>query len=353
METNLFHTELAKRACRAAIIVVAGVLSACGPSEAPKGGDGPQTVRVDGSSTVFPLSEAAAEAFMQANNARVRVTVGESGTGGGFRKFCSQETDVQGASRPILANEMEACRAAGVSYVEVPIAFDGLTVVVHPSNPVSSATIADLRKTWEPAAQGVINNWRQINPAWPDLTLQLFGAGTASGTFDFFTEAVVGEAKSSRTDYTPTEDDNVTVQGVSANAGAMGYFGIAYFEQNRSRLKALSIDGGAGPIEPNAANVASGAYPLSRPMFIYVNAQSLRRPAVAQFMQSFVSSAERLAPQVGYVQLPAAAYETYAQRLRDITVGTAFGGHQEVGASIEEVLARPLAEAEAGPTPAP
>lgn len=329
-----------------AALLALGV-AACGQSNAPSSAAGGEAIRADGSSTVFPLSEAAAEAFTTQNQGRIRVTVGESGTGGGFRRFCRGETEVQGASRPILADEMEACRTAGIAYVEVPIAFDGLTVVVHPSNPVNSATIAELRRVWEPAAEGTVTNWRQVNRAWPDLALQLYGAGTASGTFDFFTEAVVGTAKSSRTDYTPTEDDNVTVQGVANNPGAMGYFGVAYYEQNRARLKALSIDAGQGPVEPTAETIASGAYPLARPLFVYVSAEALRRPQVQQFAQYYVANAARLAPQVGYVPLPAEAYSTYAQRLRDGTTGTAFGGQQDVGASIAEVLARPLAEAAA------
>jgi phosphate transport system substrate-binding protein len=306
------------------------------------------TVRVDGSSTVFLLSEAAAEGFSSVNRGATRVAVGESGTGGGFRRFCSRETEVQGASRPILSGEIESCRTAGVSYVELPVAFDGLTVVVHPSNPVASMRVAELRRMWEPRAQGKITNWRQVNPAWPDMPLLLFGAGTASGTFDFFTEAIVGEDGASRTDYTPTEDDNVTVQGVASNRGGVGYFGIAYYEQNRNRLKAVAIDNGDGAIAPSAASVANGTYrPLSRPLFIYVNAQALRLPHVRQFVDYYVANAARLAPKVGYVPLPASAYEALARRVGAGQTGTAFGGRQAVGASIEDILARPLADAAA------
>lgn len=314
-------------------------LSGCGGGEdAPATDGGAATIQVDGSSTVFPLSEAAAEAFTNTTTGAPRVTVGESGTGGGFRKFCAGETQVQGASRPILAEEMAACARAGVAYVEIPIAFDGLTVVVHPSNPVRGATIAELRRAWEPAAERTITNWRQINRQWPDLTLQLFGAGTASGTFDYFTEAVVGTAKASRTDYTPTEDDNVTVQGVIGNPGAMGYFGYAYFDQNRTRVHALAIDG----VAPSAETIANGSYPLSRPLFIYVNAEALRRPQVQRFIQYFIANAPELTARVGYVPLPASAYQAYAQRARDRAAGTAFGGRQQVGVSIADVIARPL-----------
>lgn len=326
-------------------------LAACGQGgqqSAP-----PAAVRVDGSSTVFPLSEAAAEAFIGASNGRARVTVGESGTGGGFRKFCAGETEVQGASRPILETEIAACAAAGIRYVEAGVAMDGLTVVVHPTNPLNSITVAELRRMWEPAAEGRITNWRQINPRFPDLGLQLFGAGTASGTFDFFTEAVVGEAKSSRTDYTPTEDDNVTVQGVAGNPGAVGYFGLAYYEQNRERLKALAIDNGSGPVAPTPQTVAGGQYlPLSRPMFVYFNADALQRPQVQEFAQYYMANAGRLAQQVGYIALPEEVYTAYAARLRSRETGTAFGGHQEIGVDMTQVLTRPLTEGEAAAAPA-
>lgn len=346
MGRNSLAMQNHKLAACAAALLALSMTTGCGQGGSPQSG-GVQTVRVDGSSTVFPLSEAAAEAFQNEVRGRVRVSVGESGTGGGFRRFCRGETEVQGASRPILASEIAECAASGVTYVEAPVAFDGITVVAHMSNPVESATIAELRRIWEPAAEGQITNWRQVNPSWPDLELHLFGAGTASGTFDFFTEAVVGRAKSSRTDYTPTEDDNVTVQGVVNNTGGMGYFGIAYLEQNRQRLRAIAVDGGAGPIAPNMESVADGTYPLSRPLFVYFNGDALRRPAVRQFAIYYLENAARLAPNVGYVPLPEAAYAAYVARVRDITTGTAFGGVQDIGASIEEVLARPLSESAA------
>ncbi len=323
---------------QAALTVAAIVgLSACG-GDTKTATNAAETISIDGSSTVFPLSEAAAESFSATARGGARVTVGESGTGGGFRKFCRGETQIQGASRPILTQEIEACAATGVEYVEIPIAFDGLTIVVHPSNPVRAATLAELRRAWEPAAERSITNWRQVNPQWPDMAMPLYGAGTASGTFDFFTEAVVGEAKKSRTDYTPTEDDNVTVQGVLSNPGAMGYFGYAYYEQNSQRLTALTIDG----VAPTPQTIADGSYPLARPVFIYVNAEALRRPQVLRFVLHYVENAATLTPRVGYVPLPASAYETFATRVRERQAGTAFGGHQEVGANIEEVISRPL-----------
>ncbi|MFN3462517.1 MAG: PstS family phosphate ABC transporter substrate-binding protein [Terricaulis sp.] len=322
---------------KSAAAVIAALTLSAGVASAQQ----PFTIQIDGSSTVFPLSEAVAEGFQQQTQGRVRVTVGESGTGGGFRKFCRGETHISNASRPISTSEMATCRAAGIQYVEIPVAFDALTVVVHPSNPVRSMTVAELRRVWEP--NSTINNWRQINPSFPDMPLVLFGAGTASGTFDYFTEAVVGRSRASRTDYTPTEDDNVTVQGVSSNPGGMGYFGLAYLHENQSRLRGLAIDNGAGPIEPNVQNAENGSYaPLSRPMFIYVNAAALRRPQVQQFVQYFVNNAGRYSTQVGYIPLPANAYQTYLQRAQRRTQGTAFGGRQAIGITIAELLARPL-----------
>jgi phosphate transport system substrate-binding protein len=315
-------------------------LAACGGEDGQEKARGTTniTIAIDGSSTVFPLSEAAAEAFSQASAAAPRVTVGESGTGGGFRKFCRGEIQISDASRPIGTEEMAACAAANITYVEIPIAFDGVSVVVHPSNSVSSVTMAQLKTIWQPSAQGQVMRWNQVNPSWPALDLQLFGPGTASGTFDYFTEAVVGEEGASRTDFTPSEDDNVIVQGVSRNEGAMGYFGYAYFEANQQRLKALSVNG----VAPNPQTIADGAYPLSRPMFVYVNAEDLRRPPVQRFIQYYIANAARLAPQVGYVPLPASAYEIYAARAREMEAGTAFGGHQAIGVSIADVIARPL-----------
>ena len=327
---------------RIALAAVFGlVLAACGSGDNapdPSAGSSSETIAIDGSSTVFPLAEAAAEAFAREVTGGARVTVGESGTGGGFGKFCRGETQISNASRPIKSEEMAACAAAGVQYVEVPIAFDGVSVVVHPSNPLTNVTIAELRRVWEPRAQATVTRWRPLFPSGPNTALQLFGPGTASGTFDFFTEAVMGESGSSRTDFTPSEDDNVLVQGVASNPGGMGYFGFAYYEQNRQRLKALSVNG----VTPSAETIASGDYPLARPMFIYVNAEALRRPQVRRFIDYLLVNAPTLAPRVGYVPLPAEAYATYRQRIASSETGTAFGGHNEVGLSITELMARPL-----------
>jgi phosphate transport system substrate-binding protein len=315
-------------------------LAACGGGEdaGQRFNPAAQQIAVDGSSTVFPLTEAAAEAFSRDATGGARVTVGESGTGGGFRKLCRGEIEIANASRPISREEMAACARAGVRFVEIPIAFDGVSVVVHPSNPVNGLTMAQLRQIWRPSAERVIDNWNEVDRSWPDLPLQLFGPGTASGTFDFFTEAVMGDSGASRTDYTPSEDDNVIVQGVLRNDGAMGYFGFAYYEQNRERLKALTVNG----VAPSSETIASGAYPLSRPMFVYVNAEALRRPAMRRFVLYFVENAARLAPQVGYVALPAEAYAAFAERVNERRSGSAFDGENAVGLSIEELLSRPL-----------
>lgn len=337
------NTHLLKTIGKFAVASFAALAFASGAAVAQTAA--PFTVQIDGSSTVFPVSEAVAEGFQQQTAGRVRVTVGESGTSGGFRKFCRGEIHISDASRPIRTSEMAACAAAGIQYVEIPVAFDGLTVVVHPSNPIRSMTVAELRRMWEPAAQGRITNFNQVNPSFPNLSMALYGAGSASGTFDYFTEAVNGTARSSRTDYTPTEDDNVTVQGVANNPGGLGYFGLAYFEQNRSRLRGVAIDNGNGPVEPSVANVVNGTYaPLSRPIFIYVNAAALRRPQVAQFVQYYIQNAAAVSTRVGYVPLPASAYEAYLQRAQRRQVGTAFGGRQAIGITIDQLIARRLVQ---------
>jgi phosphate transport system substrate-binding protein len=338
------NSQMLKTLGKAAAISAAVFAMASGSAFAQAAGQ-PFTIQIDGSSTVFPVSEAVAEGFQQQTQGRVRVTVGESGTGGGFRKFCRGEIHIAGASRPIRTSEMATCAAGGVQYVEVPVAFDALTVVVNPSNPIRSMTVAELRRLWEPGAQGRITNFNQINPSFPNQAVQLFGPGAASGTFDYFTEAVNGTARASRTDFTPSEDDNVLVQGVVNNAGGLAYFGFAYYEENASRLRALAIDAGNGPVMPSAANVLNGTYtPLSRPIFIYVSTAALRRPQVAQFVQYYVNNAAPAAERVGYVPLPANAYQTYLQRVQRRQAGTAFGGRQAIGITIDQLIARRLVQ---------
>ncbi|MBL8329189.1 MAG: PstS family phosphate ABC transporter substrate-binding protein [Rubrivivax sp.] len=297
------------------------------------------TVKVDGSSTVFPVTEAVAEEFQKANKG-LKVTVGISGTGGGFRKFCRAETDVQNASRPILAGEIAECKKAGVQYIELPVAFDALTVVVNQRNPLTSIAIEDLKKMWEPSAQGTVMRWNQVNPAFPDAPLALFGAGADSGTFDYFTEAVTGKSKSSRGDFTASEDDNVLVQGVSRNVNGLAFFGFAYFQENKDKLKGLPISWKGGKaVEPSEANVLNGSYqPLSRPIFIYVNAKSLAKPEVKQFVEFYMKNAPKLVKEVKYVPLPTKAYEYNLAAVQKLRVGTKMGGENKVGLTIEQLM---------------
>jgi phosphate transport system substrate-binding protein len=301
-----------------------------------------QLVKVDGSSTVFPITEAVAEDLQRSTKGKVKVTVGISGTGGGFKKFCRGEIDIADASRPILRSEMEACRAAGVQYYELPVAYDALTVVVNPRNEwIKTLTPAELKKMWGPGAQNKVKTWKQVNPAWPDQPLKLFGPGADSGTFDYFTEAVNGKSKSSRGDYTASEDDNVLVTGVSRDVNALGYFGFAYYVENKDKLKAVPIapaDGQPG-VEPSLDSVISGKYqPLSRPIFIYVNAKSFERPEVKQFVDYYMQHADALVREVKYVPLPAKAYTHNLEMVSNKELGTKFGGEAQVGLTIEELM---------------
>ncbi len=305
-----------------------------------------QVVKIDGSSTVFPITEGVAEDFQKVKKGAVKVTVGISGTGGGFKKFCRGETDISNASRPILAKEMADCKAAGIEYYELPVAFDALTVVINPKNAfLKQITVDELKKIWEPAAQGKITRWNQVNPAWPDAPIKLFGAGADSGTFDYFTEAINGKSKASRGDFTASEDDNVLVQGVSSDVNAIGYFGYAYYAENQNKLKALPIVNPKGQaVAPSEAAVLAGTYePLSRPIFIYVNAKSLAKPEVKEFVEYMMKSAAKIAKEVKYVPLPAKAYTGGLEHLNKGKKGTVFGGKNEVGITIEELLAREAA----------
>jgi phosphate transport system substrate-binding protein len=299
-------------------------------------------VAVDGSSTVYPVTEAVAEEFQSATRNGVKVTVGISGTGGGFKRFARGETDVSNASRPILTNEMEACKQGGIQFIELPVCFDALTVVVNKENDwVDSITVDELKKIWEPAAEGKITKWNQVNPAWPDEDIVLYGPGTDSGTFDYFTEAVVGKAKSSRGDYENSEDDNTLVTGVEGNKYALGYFGFAYYDANRSRLKALKIDNGKGAVEPSSETVLNGTYtPLSRPLFVYVSKKSAERPEVKKFVEFYVNNAPALATEVKYVPLPSDAYPLVMKRFNEMETGSAFGGVPDVSVTVKELLER-------------
>jgi phosphate transport system substrate-binding protein len=297
-------------------------------------------IKIDGSSTVFPITEAVSEEFMKTED--TQITVGISGTGGGFKKFCRGEIDISNASRPILRKEMDACLEAGIQYMELPVAFDALTVVVNPKNTwAQTMTVAELKAIWEPAAQGKITHWNQANPNWPNKPLKLYGPGADSGTFDYFTEAVVGKSKSIRGDFTASEDDNVLVQGVSNDEGGLGYFGLAYYLENMDALQAVAVDGGKGGVLPSMETVKSGSYsPLSRPIFIYVSKKSARRPEVQRFVNFYIKHAPTLVSEVQYVPLPSAEYEGVTRRFQKSETGTAFGGTAEVGVSIMELLNR-------------
>ncbi len=300
-------------------------------------------VQVDGSSTVFPISEAFAEEYQIATGNRV--TVGVSGTGGGFQKFCRGEISITGASRPIRSSEMEACAAAGIEYIELPIAIDALAVVINPANTFAQClSIAELNTMWEPAAQGVVSNWNQVNPAFPDAPLTLFGPGTDSGTYDYFTFAVTGTEHNSRGDFTASEDDNVLVYGVSTDPNALGFFGLAYLEENRERLQAVGIrqeDGSC--VEPSTETAANGTYqPLTRPIFIYVNADHLDSVANVEGLVQFMMNAEHapeLVAETGYLPLPAEAFELALAKITNRVTGTYFGGSSRTGVSIADLLA--------------
>jgi len=318
------------------LLLTAAALAVAAPVHA-------QIVKIDGSSTVFPITEAVAEEFQKAKKGAVKVTVGISGTGGGFKKFCRGETDISDASRPILQKEMADCKAAGIEYYELPVAFDALTVVVNPKNSfIRQLTVAEMKKMWEPAAQGKVTRWNQVNPAWPDAPMKLFGPGADSGTFDYFTEAVVGKSKSSRGDFTASEDDNVLVQGVARDINALGYFGYSYYVENKDKLRAVPIVNDKGEaVIPSFEAVVKGTYqPLSRPIFIYINAKSLARPEVKEFTEYYMTHGAKLAEEVKYVPLPASAYRTAWDHVLRNKKGTVFGGTAEVGITIEELLRR-------------
>lgn len=305
-----------------------------------------QIVVIDGSSTVYPITEAVAEEFQKQFKGKYKVTVGIKGTGGGFKRFCRGETDVQNASRPILKEEIEACKKSDVKFIELPIAYDATVVVVNPKNDwLKEISVEELKKIWEPSAQGKILKWNQVNPQWPDQNLKLFGAGADSGTFDYFTEAVVGKAKSSRGDYTASEDDNTLVQGVSQEKNALGYIPMAYYMENKTKLKALAVvyKNKKGKtlfaVLPSRQTVEDGTYvPLSRPIFVYFSLKGLQKPEVKEFSKFYLKNAPTLVPSVQYVPLPQKAYELASKNLETLKVGTVFEGHSEVGLKIEDLL---------------
>jgi phosphate transport system substrate-binding protein len=320
--------------CAAAVALTAGSAAATGQ---------PKTISIDGSSTVFPIMEAVAEEFQKSTRGQTRITVGISGTGGGFKKFCRGETDISNGSRPILKEEIEACKKSDIAFYELPIAFDALTIAVSPKNKLECIKVSELKKMWEPAAEGKVKRWRAVNPSWPDQPLYLFGAGADSGTFDYFTEAIVGKAKSSRGDYTASEDDNVLVKGIEGNANALGYFGFAYHAANPGSMKALAVDWekGQGCVKPSLENVLAGTYnPLSRPLFVYISAKSADKPEVKQLVEFLMTKSVPLIREVKYLPLPESAYKVGLERFAKGETGSGFGGTPEVGLHIEDVLKR-------------
>ena len=292
-----------KRGIPALVALV--VVAACGGGAGSEAGG---RIQIDGSSTVYPISQAMAEEFMLGEGRDVRVTVSQSGTGGGFSRFCGGETEISDASRPIHEDEAELCEQNGVEPIEFEIARDGITLTVNSQNDfVDCLTVEELRRIWRPGSE--IQTWSDVRSEWPDREMKLYGPGTDSGTFDYFTEAIMGEEDASRQDYTASEDDNVLVQGVVGDAASLGYFGYAYYEENSNQLKAVAVDAGSGCVEPTRETIASGEYqPLSRPMFIYVSGEALGRPEVQSFIRFYMESAEELVPAVGYVPLDADVY---------------------------------------------
>ena len=329
------------------------VAAACGggticnsDTASPSTAAAPQVIAIDGSSTVYPVTEAVAEEFQKATPG-TKVTVGRSGTGGGFQKFCRGESVISNASRPIMAAEIDACQKASIAYIELPVAYDGMAIVVNPKNTwASSITTAELKTLWDPAAQGKVLRWNQVRADWPNQEIHLFGAGVDSGTFDYFTEVINGKAKVSRGDYTSSEDDNILVQGVAGDQYALGYMGLAYYEENKDKLKLVPVDdgnpaNGEGPIAPTPETVRNGTYrPLSRPIFIYASTAGLGRPEVQQFVQYYLEKASPLIKEVGYVPLTDAEQKLVIQRFNGKTVGTMYDASAppDVKVSLEQRL---------------
>lgn len=326
----------------ALLIVGAITLSGCGDGSQQQGGTPSAqiegTVRADGSSTVFPISEAVAEEFRQ-HQPKVRVTVGLSGTGGGFKKFDIGETDINNASRPITPKEIETARSNKIEFIELPVAFDGLSVLVNPKNDfVDHLTVAELKNIWKP--DSTVKKWSDVRAAWPDNEIRLYGPGHDSGTFDYFTEAIVGEARSCRGDFTASEDDNTLVQGISGDVNALGYFGFAYYEENQEKLKLVPIDNGNGPVAPSPETINNGKYaPLSRPLFIYIARSAADRPEVASYVNFYLDNAATLSREVGFIPLPDRIYNVAKDRFARRLTGSVFEGRAHtVGMTIDELM---------------
>ncbi len=304
------------------------LLASCG-----LGGAMTSRIKMDGSSTVYPVSQAMAEEF-QYETDDVEVAVGVSGTGGGFEKFCNGEISITNASRPIRESEAEACEAAGIGFIEIPVAWDGIAVVVNPANDWAQClTMAELQAMWAPEAESKVTSWSDVRDTFPDTDMNLYGPGTDSGTYDYFTEAVVGSSGASRGDYTASEDDNVLVQGVAGDRGAIGFFGFAYYEENQHLLKLVGVDAGQGCVEPSEASINDGTYPLSRPIFIYVSAEAAKDASMQEFIEFYLSEAEEIVPAVGFVALDQHLYDIFLARFEAGRTGSAM----QEGAAIDGI----------------
>lgn len=299
-------------------------------------------IKIDGSSTVYPITKIVADKFQIAKKNAVTTTVDISGSGGGFKKFCRGEIDIVNASRPILRDEVQQCKNSNIQYIEIPIAYDALTIAINPANTWSSSmTTAELKKMWEPAAQGKITHWNQINPAWPNEPFVLYGADEDSGTFDYFTEAIVGRTKSIRKDFTQSENDNHLVEGVANNKNAIGFFGFGYYIENQNQVTAVAINHGKGGVLPSADTVEDGSYqPLSRPVFIYVNIKSTDKPEIREFVDFYLKNALLLVKEVEFFPLPPRAYKTMLEHFNSKRVGTIFNGKPAIGLTIDELIRR-------------
>lgn len=301
-------------------------------------------VKIDGSSTVYPITQAVADQFQEVKKGTMQVTVAVSGSGGGFRKFCRGEIDIVNASRPILKNEMKECKNTGVQYVEIPVAFDALTVAIHPGNTWSRAmTVAQLKRIWEPAAEGKITHWNQIDSAWPAEAIKLFGPARDSGTYDYFTEAVIGKTKSSRADFSRSEDDTGLVRAVAGDKNGLGFLGFAYYVENQDKVAAVAIDNGngQGAVLPSVETVEDGSYqPLSRPMFIYVSLKAAEKPEVKEFVEFYLKNALLLVKETHFFPLPPRAYTTMLGHFNKKRAGTVFNGVPVIGLTIDELIRR-------------
>lgn len=318
-----------------AMAIFAAVGSACG-GEGGGAGSAPATIRIDGSSTVFPISEAVAEEFQRVHR-DVRVTVGISGTGGGFKKFQVGETDINDASRPIKSSEAETAAASGIEFIELPVAYDGISLVVNPENTfVDHLTVEELNAIWRPGSS--VQSWNDVRPSFPDRPIRLYGPGTDSGTFDYFTDAINGEEGACRADFTASEDDNVLVQGVAGDSDALAFFGYAYYAENTARLKAVAVDPGDGAVVPSEQTINNGTYrPLSRPIFIYISTQAANRPEIQAFVRFYLENAPDLVSEVGYVPLAESVYLLALERFENRVTGSVFAG-AEPGTSVEKLM---------------